>query len=96
MTILAQDFIKQVAKVSTVIGWQAGVGARETAGAIMDHLAEHPDKLDGFMATGVLDWPDDWIIGGTFTYHAADGKVWHPEDARAARLAKDAVGGSDT
>lgn len=79
------NFIGHVAKVSHALGWQAGVGGRETAGAIISYLAQHPEKLDAFMQDGVFGWGDEWITGGCLTYHAADGKVWHPADARDAR-----------
>ena len=83
-----RDFITYVAKLSEAIGFQAGVGGRETAGAIISYLAQHPDKLDAFMKEGVFGWGDtEWITGGCLTWKANDGKVWHPDDARAAREA---------
>lgn len=86
---MVRDFIAYVAKVSEVIGFQAGVGGRETAGAIIGFLAQHPDKLDVFMKEGVFGWGDtEWITGGCLTWQANDGKVWHPDDALAARAAK--------
>lgn len=92
MTASVQDFIAHVAKVSHAIGFQAGVGGRETAGAIISYLAQHPDKLDAFMQGGVFAWgTDEWITGGCLTWQANDGKVWHPADARAARAAEAAL-----
>lgn len=87
------DFIHYVAEVSHAVGFQAGVGGRETAGAIISYLAQHPDKLDAFMKDGVFGWDtDEWVTGGCLTWQANDGKVWHPADARAARAAKEESG----
>lgn len=87
--MVVDDFICHVAKVSEAIGFQAGVGGRETAGAIISYLYDKPDKLDAFMKSGVFGWDsDEWVTGGRLTWQANDGKVWHPAEARAARAAK--------
>lgn len=87
--MIVDDFICHVATVSEAIGFQAGVGGRETAGAIISYLYDKPDKLDAFMKNGVFGWDsDEWVTGGRLTWQANDGKVWHPAEARAARAAK--------
>lgn len=89
-------FIAYVAKVSAALSFQAGVGGRETAGAIISYLAKHPDKLDAFMEEGWFglgDDPRDVLTGGMLSWHGMDGKVWTPEEALAAQQAKEAARG---
>ena len=81
-------FIRKVALAAEAIGFQAGVGGMETAGGIISYLAAHPEHIAAFNKNGsVFDLPNDWIIDGCRTWMAADGKIWHPDDARAAREA---------
>lgn len=81
-------FIRKVALAAEAIGFQAGVGGMETAGGIISYLAAHPEHIAAFNKNGsVFDLPNDWIIDGCLTWMAADGKIWHPDDARAAREA---------
>jgi hypothetical protein len=82
-------FVRQVAQSAHAISLQAGVGGMETAGAIISYLAAHPEHIATFMENGsTIDLPDDWIDGGCLTWHAANGKIVHPSEARAAREAK--------
>jgi len=74
------------------IAWQAGVGGRETAGAIVSYLATSPDEIEPFFAGKLspIDFAGDWMRGGRLSWQGADGKVWTPEAAAAARTARDA------
>lgn len=87
MSILASDFIRRVAEIANAVGWQAGVGASETAGQIISVLAVHPEHLERFMAEG-----SELFIDGTFapengsmTYMAMNGQVTSPAKLRALK-----------
>lgn len=83
----AQALIEYVAQVSASVGFQAGVGGCETAGAIMSYLAANPDKLGKFVEEGfvsLVDDPRDYHLQGRLTWLGADGRIWSPEQARAA------------
>jgi hypothetical protein len=80
----AKEFIQKVAEVSIAVGWQANVGASETAGQIISCLYANPEHLDRFMTEG-----SELFIDGTFafengalTYHASDGRVLSPSVLR--------------
>ena len=80
----AKGFLDKVAEVSIAVGWQANVGASETAGQIISCLYANPEHFDRFMAEG-----SELFIDGTFafengalTYHAADGRVLSPSVLR--------------
>lgn len=76
--------IQRIAEAAEAIGWQAGVGAMETAGSIVSYLAAHPEDLPKLMdgTLSVIDWPDRWHIHGVLTWQNAEGKVFTPEFAR--------------
>ena len=82
------DFIQHVAECSRNIGFDAGVGEMETAGQIISYLAANPDKLDAFIEGGIFAWPLDWFENGCLSWHALNGRIVRPEEARAARAAK--------
>ena len=85
----AHRLILQIAQAAHAIGWQAGVGGMETAGGIVSYLAAHPEQIDTFMQNGsTFDLPEDWFSNGCLTWHAMNGKIVHPDEARAARYAK--------
>lgn len=81
-----------LAKAAHAIAWQAGVGGRETAGAIISYLATSPDEIAPFFADKLspVDFAGDWMRGGCLSWHGADGRVWTPEQAAAAWAAKEA------
>lgn len=91
-TMTPEQVIQKLAEIAAAIGWQAGVGAMETAGCLVSHLAAHPEKTDAFLA-GELSVIDDMALlraeMGCLTWHAADGRVIQPSDARAARQMRD-------
>lgn len=82
------DFIQYVAECSRNIGFGAGVGEMETAGQIISYLAANPDKIDAFIDGGTFAWPLDWFENGCLSWHAMNGRIVRPEEARAARAAK--------
>lgn len=77
-----QRAIARLVNVSRAIGFQAGVGGRETAGAIASYLATSPDEIAPFMdgELSPLDFKGDWMRGGCLTWHGGNGKVVSPED----------------
>lgn len=82
------SFIELVAVRSEAFGYQAGVGAMETAGALISYLAEHPEDLEPWIVGGFFELPLDWIERGRLTWHSQDGKVVHPQTARFSRIVK--------
>ena len=77
-----QKAIARIVNVSRAIGWQAGVGGRETAGAIVSYLATSPDEIAPFVSGDLspLDFAGDWMRGGCLTWHASHGQVVSPEE----------------
>lgn len=80
--------IEFIAKVSEDMAWQAGVGGRETAGAIISYLALKPEHIEPFLTGGVCELPSEWIDGGRLTWHANNGQIVHPDQVREAREAR--------
>lgn len=78
----AQLVIERIAKEATNFAAQAGVGAMETAGAIIGYLAENPRDLEPFMVGGIWELPPNWHVRHDLTWHAANGRVMHPAEAR--------------
>lgn len=68
------------------MGWQAGVGASETAGHIVSVLAAHPEHIERFMAEGSELFIDGTMRpeNGSLTYLARSGKVTSPVVLRQA------------
>lgn len=75
--------IEFVASVSEQMAWSAGVGGRETAGAIISYLALKPEHIEPFLNGGISELPDEWIKGGRLTWHAVSGKIVRPDNAPA-------------
>jgi hypothetical protein len=84
----AHEFIEKIAAMSEAIGWQAGVGASETAGQIISYLAANPDDFDTVMAGSILDLKPDWYERGCLTWMGMNGQIVHPSHVRRARLIK--------
>ena len=88
----AEQFLAKLVQTAEAIGWQAGVGAMETAGALISYLGRFPEKLPDFMADDfsvISDLPVDWLRQGCLTWHAAGGKVVEPEFVRRAIIIRD-------
>lgn len=84
------DVIAHIGQVAEAIGWQAGVGASETADMIVSCLLARPELISRFLeeGSGLLV---DGEIGpekGCLTFHRIDGKVTTPEELRMARDAR--------
>lgn len=85
-----RSVIERIGEVAAAVGWQAGVGASETAGMIISCLLAKPELIDRFLkdGTGLLI---DGEIGpdqGCLTFHRRDGAVTTPEELRMARDAR--------
>lgn len=76
----AKRVIIELAKAAHAIAWQAGVGGRETAGAIVSYLATSPDEIMPFIEGKLspFDFAGDWIRGGCLSWHTDRGNVVHP------------------
>ena len=81
-----QRAIARIVNVAHEIAWSAGVGGRETAGAIVSYLATSPDEITPFMSGELspLDFEGDWIRGGFLSWHSVSGEIIHPEDLQPA------------
>lgn len=80
--------IEFIARASEALGAQAGVGGRETAGAIISYLSYKPEHLEPFLTGGIMELPSEWIDGGRLTWHANNGQVIHPDAVREQREAR--------
>lgn len=87
------ETIAKIAQMAQAVGFQAGIGAVETAWAIVSYLAAHPDKVDQFFRDGMIDTigDDDMWANGCLTFHRKDGKVVTPQDLRISRTVRDLV-----
>lgn len=85
VTGAGREIVLKIAEAAHAIGWQAGVGGMETAGAIVSYLANHQDQIEPFLAGDVspIDWPD-FVGDGCLTWQAKDGSIVHPSYLREA------------
>lgn len=80
--------IEFIAKASEAMAWQAGVGGRETAGAIISYLALKPEHIEPFLNGGISKLPSEWIDGGRLTWRAINGEIVHPDFLRRHNIIK--------
>lgn len=92
------QMVREIAVASDMMADMAGVGGVETAGAVISYIANHPEKIDLFMARGVAGLMDDAPGGprdlhahGCLTWHRKDGKVTTPQDLRISLTVRDMV-----
>lgn len=88
-TLTPIDVIKRIAEVANAIGWQAAVGASETAGTIISVLAANPQIVDRFLAEGAGAFIDGPIAldaaNGCLTYLAQTGEILSPGELHKRR-----------
>lgn len=86
MSFTAEEFIRKVVEVSSAVGWQANIGAMETAGQIVSILAANPELLPRFMDEG---WLSDGSLvdaaNGCLTFLARNGSINTPANLRAQK-----------
>ena len=82
------DFIEKLAARSEALSVQAGVGGAETAGHLISYFDDYPEDIEPFLNGGFLELPDDWIVRGSLSYHARNGKIVRPEFARQSVVIK--------
>lgn len=75
---------RYIAKMASAIGWQAGVGAMETAGQIVSYIAANPEHAATLMDGGIIDLPD-FMGGGCLSWHGMNGQIVHPGQYRDER-----------
>jgi len=83
------EVIQWIAEVAAAIGWQAGVGATETAGGIVSVLAANPHLIERFLTEGsglFIDGPVNLdVVNGCLTYYAQTGEVLSPGELHRRR-----------
>ena len=91
MNWTAQQVIEKIAQVATAVGWQAGVGASETAGMFVSCLAERPDLIDRFMTEGAGLLVDGEIDAGKgcLTFYNTKGDITTPQELRMSCQVRD-------
>ena len=89
------EVIQWIAKVAHAIGWQAGVGASETAGTIISVLAANPQMIDRFLVEGAGMFIDGPLaldaINGCLTYLAQSGEILSPGELHRRRHGNAAI-----
>jgi len=80
----AEAVIERIAALAEAFAQKAGVGGMETAGQMVSYLATHPRDIEPCLRFGLMELPADWFQHGCLTWHAANGKIVHPEYARRA------------
>lgn len=84
----AELVFERLAAIAEPLAVGAGVGQMETVGHLVSYLLDHPRDIEPCLRFGIDELPVDWIEKGRLTYHARNGKVMHPSQARRARLIK--------
>lgn len=86
----AHEVIMHIGQVAEAVGWQAGVGASETAGMIISCLVAKPELIERFLidGSGLLVNGDIGPDQGCLTFHRIDGTVTTPEELRMAVAAR--------
>lgn len=93
MNEAVRKFVEHVAMVSQAVGFQAGVGASETAGMIISCLAIRPDLIDRFMDEGaglIVDGEID-ASKGYLTFYNIKGDVTTPQQLRISMQVRDII-----
>lgn len=81
--IKPHDLIEIIAEHSRKFAHAAGVGAVETAGAVISYLAENPADLEPFINGGCAELSFDpgepWLERGRLSWHSRTfGVIVHP------------------
>lgn len=85
-----EQVILHIAKVAEAIGWQANIGASETAGMIVSCLAKRPELVQRFLeeGSGLVVEGEIGPEKGCLTFHRKDGKLTTSETLRISRAVK--------
>lgn len=86
--MLPADLIAKIASVSQGLYHQSGEPSIEYAGAIVSHLAAHPEDIETFMSEGAGMMIDGRmsLISGCLSHRCGDGQV------RASRKIRELTG----
>lgn len=90
----AQEVITRIADAADAFAWQAGVGAMETAGALLGYLAKYPKDLEPFMVGGIFELPNEFITMHDLSWHTHGGKVVSPDEYRRSKVIADMAKGN--
>lgn len=80
----APKVVQRIAEVANAVGWQASVGASETAGLIVSVLAANPEQIYRFMQEGSELFIDGTMRAenGCLSHHARNGQIVQPTKLR--------------
>jgi len=87
-----EETIRRIAEIAQAVASQAGVGAMETAGQLVSVLAVHPEKIAGLLSGEINVIDDDALLraeAGCLSWHARNGKIVSPAEARKAKQQHD-------
>lgn len=84
----AELLFERLAAIAEPMAFQAGVGEMETVGHLVSYLLDHPRDIEPLLRFGISELPEDWIRKGRLSYHAVNGKIRRPVDARRAVVVK--------
>src|ERR1051325_407233 len=73
------DALTRIADIAETVGWQANVGASETAGQILSYLSAHPEYIEPLLRDGIFALPDVFWEHGRLTWRGANGRIVKPE-----------------
>ena len=79
---LLAEAAAEIARIADTQSRLANVGGRETAGALVSHLALYPEDAGKVLRNGFVDLGPEFLTGGLLSWHAASGEVVYPEDER--------------
>ena len=86
------EFIALLAGRADMFASIVGVGGMETAGHLISYLDENPKDLEPWLNGSFAELPYDWIVRGSLTHQAVNGKITHPRTVRHARIIKSLKG----
>lgn len=80
----APKVVQCIAEVAAAVGWQANVGASETAGLIVSVLAANPEQIGRFMEEGSELFIDGTMRAenGCLSHRAINGQIVEPTKLR--------------
>ena len=80
----AEALIQKIAQIADAVAFSSGTASIEYAGAIVSHLAAHPEDVETFMRDGnemMLDGRMT-LTSGYLSYQCSDGRIRSSREIR--------------